>query len=231
MTARSILYLRCSPRGAAAFSSRMAEEVVARLRALHPAADLVFRDLAATPPPLVDAAFSAAILSSPPGSPLSPPLGPPLGPPPGSPLGRPDAPAPALAASEALIEELAAADVLVVATPMHNYGVPAVLKAWVDQIVRIHRTFASTPAGKVGTLSDRPVWLVVASGGWFTGPSPSGAPAQPDFLTPYLRAVLATIGIRDLHILTLEGVTCGADFAEAAFTQARAALDRTLPVP
>jgi FMN-dependent NADH-azoreductase len=220
MTARSILYLRCSPRGAAAFSSRMAEEVVARLRALHPAADLVFRDLAASPPPLVDAAFSAAILSSPPGSPLSPP-----------PLGRPDAPAPALAASEALIEELAAADVLVVATPMHNYGVPAVLKAWVDQIVRIHRTFASTPAGKVGTLPDRPVWLVVASGGWFTGPSPSGAPAQPDFLTPYLRAVLATIGIRDLHILTLEGVTRGADIAEAAFTQARAALDRTLPVP
>ena len=166
-----------------------------------------------------------------PGPPLWPPLGPPLGPPPGSPLGRPDAPAPALAASEALIEELAAADVLVVATPMHNYGVPAVLKAWVDQIVRIHRTFASTPGGKVGMPADRPVWLVVASGGWFTGPSPSGAPAQPDFLTPYLRAVLATIGIRDLHILTLEGVTRGADIAEAAFTQARAALGRMVPVP
>jgi FMN-dependent NADH-azoreductase len=200
----TILHLRCSPRGAAAFSSRMAEEVIARLQQHHAGARLVFRDLAADPPPLVDAAFSAAILG-----------------PPG------DVP-PALEASETLIRELEAADVLVIATPMHNYGVPAVLKAWVDQIVRIHRTFASTPGGKVGRLRDRPTWLVVASGGWFTGPSPSGAPAQPDFLTPYVRAVLSTIGITDLHILTLEGVTRGADIAEAAFGQARTALDRAL---
>jgi FMN-dependent NADH-azoreductase len=80
-------------------------------------------------------------------------------------------------------------------------------------------------------LHDRPVWLVVASGGWFSGPSPSGAPAQPDFLTPYVRAVLGTIGIIDIRILTLEGVTRGADIAEAAFAQARAALDRSLPPP
>lgn len=202
----TILYLRCSPRGAAAFSSRMAEEVVARLQRHHAGASIVFRDLAAGPPPLVDAAFSAAI------------------------LGPPGEVPPALAASEALIRELDAADVLVIATPMHNYGVPAVLKAWVDQIVRIHRSFASTPGGKVGKLRDRPAWLVVASGGWFTGRSPSGVPAQPDFLTPYMQAVLSTIGIRDLHILTLEGVTRGADIAEAAFAQARAALARTLPV-
>jgi FMN-dependent NADH-azoreductase len=198
----NILHLRCSPRGAAAFSSRMAEEVIARLQRHHPGARLAFRDLAADPPPLVDAAFSAAI------------------------LGPPGEIPPALEASEALIRELEAADMLVIATPMHNYGVPAVLKAWVDQIVRIHRSFASTLGGKVGKLPDRPVWLVVASGGWFTGPSPTGAPAQPDFLTPYVRAVLSTIGINDLHILTLEGVTRGADIAEAAFARARTALDR-----
>jgi FMN-dependent NADH-azoreductase len=201
----TILHLRCSPRGAAAFSSRMAEEVIARLQQDHAGARLVFRDLAADPPPLVDAAFSAAI------------------------LGPPGEVPPALEASEALIRELDGADVLVIATPMHNYGVPAVLKAWVDQIVRIHRTFASTPGGKVGKLHDRPVWLVVASGGWFTGPSPSGAPAQPDFLTPYVQAVLSTIGITDLHTLTLEGVTRGADIADAAFAQARTALDLELP--
>src|SRR5579862_8838015 len=159
----NILYLRCSPRGADAFSSRMAEEVIARLLAHHQGAGIVFRDLSANPPPQIDAAFSAAI------------------------LGPPGAVPPALLASEALIEELEAADVLVIATPMHNYGVPAVLKAWVDQIVRIHRTFASTPGGKVGKLPDRPAWLIVASGGWFTGPAPSGAPAQPDFLTGYAR--------------------------------------------
>jgi FMN-dependent NADH-azoreductase len=201
----SILHLRCSPRGGAAFSSRMAEEVIARLLRHHPGADIVFRDLSARPPPSIDAAFSAAI------------------------LGPPGEIPPALVASEALIQELDAADILIIATPMHNYGVPSVLKAWVDQIVRIHRTFASTPGGKVGKLPDRPAWLVVASGGWFSGPSPTGAPAQPDFLTPYVRAVLATIGITDLHILTLEGVTRGAEIAEAAFGRAREALDRALP--
>jgi FMN-dependent NADH-azoreductase len=200
----TILHLRCSPRGAAAFSSRMAEEVVARLVQRDKTAEVVFRDLSARPPPLIDAGFSAAI----------------LGPPGGTP--------PALAVSEALIRELEAADVLVIATPMHNYCVPAVLKAWVDQIVRIHRTFASTPGGKVGKLRDRPVWLVVASGGWFTGPSPAGAPAQPDFLTPYVRAVLGTIGIFDLRVLTLEGVTRGADIAEAAFARARGVLEREM---
>lgn len=205
----TLLHLRCSPRGAAAFSSIMAEEVIARLLRGHPNAEIMFRDLSANPPPLVDAGFSAAI------------LGPPLGP-------SGEVP-PALAVSEALIRELEAADVLVIATPMHNYGVPAVLKAWVDQIVRIHRSFASTAGGKVGKLRDRPAWLVVASGGWFTGPSPAGAPAQPDFLTPYVRAVLNTIGINDLTILTLEGVTRGADIAEAAIGRAREALDRALP--
>jgi len=201
----TILHLRCSPRGAAAFSSRMAEEVIARLRRHHISAEIVFRDLAADPPPSIDAAFSAAI------------------------LGPPGEIPPALEASETLIRELEVADVLVIATPMHNYCVPAVLKAWIDQIVRIHRTFASTPDGKVGKLPDRPAWLIVASGGWFSGPSPTGAPAQPDFLTGYVRAVLSTIGVKDLHILTLEGVTRGPEMVETAFAQARACLDRVLP--
>ena len=88
---------------------------------------------------------------------------------------------------------------------------------------------ASTPAGKIGRLPDRPVYLVVASGGWFTRPSPVGTPAQPDFLTPYLRTILATIGLRTLHVLTLEGVTRGADAEAHAVATATAALDRLLP--
>jgi FMN-dependent NADH-azoreductase len=95
--------------------------------------------------------------------------------------------------------------------------------------VRIHRTFTSTPAGKVGALTDRLVFIVIASGGWFSGPSPNGAPAQPDFLTPYLRVVLNTIGLRDIHILTLEGVTRGPAMLERAVSLARQALDRVLP--
>ena len=195
---RNILYLACSPRGASAHSGIIAEVLLAALAAHHAGARVVRRDLAATPPGFVDAGFSAAILAPP----------------------RKEVPA-ALVPSEVLIRELEAADALVIATPMHNFTVPAVLKSWIDQVVRIHRTFRSTPAGKIGLLADRPVFVVVASGGWFSGPSPAGTPAQPDFLTPYLRAILGTIGLHDVSFITLEGVTRGPEMAASAYATAR----------
>ena len=200
----TILHLSCSPRGGDAFSRKLSDELVARLCAHHRGARVRLRDLGAAPPPVVDGAFSAAI------------------------LGPPDFGAPALASSEVLVAELETCDTLVIATPMHNFGVPAVLKAWIDQVVRIHRTFLSTPAGKVGALADRPVYIVVASGGWFTGPSPTGAAAQPDFLTPYLRTILGTTGLHTVHFITLEGMTRGPDVANRAMQAARAKLEALL---
>lgn len=204
---RAILYLTCSPKGPPAFSRLLADELIARLVDANPGALVTHRDLAANPPPVPDAAFSAAVLTAAP------------------------ADDPAFAASEILIGELERSDALVIATPMHNYGVPAVLKAWIDQVVRIRRSFQSTPAGKVGVLCDRPVFVVVASGGWFSGPSPSGTPAQPDFLTSYLRAALGTIGLNDLAFITLEGMTRGSEGAERALASARARLVQLIPLP
>jgi FMN-dependent NADH-azoreductase len=201
---KTILYISCSPRGPASHSLIFAETLVARLQQHHPTAEIQHRDLAANPPAVADATFSNAILD-------------------------PDSPAEAFTTSESLIQELEHADALVIATPMHNFTVPAVLKAWIDQIVRIHRTFKSTPAGKVGTLHNRPVYIVIASGGWFSGPSPTGTPAQPDFLTPYLTVILNTIGLRDIHIIALEGVTRGPAMLERAVSLARQSLDRILP--
>ena len=198
---KNILYLTCSPRGAQSWSRRIGDDLVARLGGA-----VLTHNLADDPPPWIDAGFSAAILA-----PVT------------------EAVPPALAVSEALIREMEAADALVIATPMNNFGVPAPLKAWIDQIVRINRTFRSTPEGKIGLLQDRPAYLVVASGGWFTGPSPIGTPAQPDFLTGYVRVVLETIGIRSLSVITLEGVTRGADIAAKAVEKARAEMDRLLP--
>ena len=194
---KTILYLSCSPRGAAAHSRIIADELVDRLLSRNPDANVIRRDLSANPPSFVDQGFSAAI------------------------LGPQGVLPPALVESETLIRELESCGVLVVATPMHNYGVPAVLKAWVDQIVRIHRSFRSTPEGKIGVLTDRPVHVVVASGGWFSGPSPTGTPPQPDFLTPYLRAVFATIGLRDVGFITLEGITRVPEIAAKAYAAAR----------
>jgi FMN-dependent NADH-azoreductase len=202
---QTILHLKCSPKGHAAHSSQLSEEVAAQLLAANAGAKLLKRDLAANPPPVPDAAFSAAMLSG------------------------ASANHAAFAASEVLIGELEACDALVIGTPMHNYCVPAVLKAWVDQIVRINRCFRSTPMGKVGMLHDRPVFVVVASGGYFTSSSPNGTPPQPDFLTPYLRAIFGTIGLHDVHFITLEGLTRGPDAISLALANARAQLERLIP--
>ena len=80
-----------------------------------------------------------------------------------------------------LVQEIEAADVIVIGTLMHNYTIPSALKAWIDQVLRVGRTMKSTPAGKVGMLQHRPVFIGVASGGVFSGERAN----QPDFLTPY----------------------------------------------
>ncbi len=125
---------------------------------------------------------------------------------------------PELAHSEQLISELETSDALVISTPVHNYTVPASLKAWIDQVVRIGRTFKSTPEGKVGILRDRPTIVVSASGGYFANGS------QPDFFAPYLDAILATIGICDVTHFRLEGVTRGDEAVALAYERAREGL-------
>jgi FMN-dependent NADH-azoreductase len=102
--------------------------------------------------------------------------------------------------AEQLIQEVECADVVVIGTPMNNFTVPSVLKAWIDQILRVDRTMKSTPTGKVGMLQDRPVFVAIASGGVFTGDRAN----QPDFLTPYLTAVLGCIGLHAVHYLPLQ---------------------------
>lgn len=93
-----------------------------------------------------------------------------------------------------LIEELEAADAVVMGVPVYNFGVPAALKAWVDLVARAGRTFRYTEAGPVGLLRDRPVYLVVASGG-------TELDSQMDFATPYLRFFLRFLGIEDVRVI------------------------------
>jgi len=124
-----------------------------------------------------------------------------------------------------LIQEVEAADVIVIGTPMHNLTVPSVLKAWIDQILRAGRTFKSTLAGKVGMLRDRPVFIGIASGGVFTGDRAN----QPDFLTPYLAAVLGSIGLKTLQFLPVQATAfLEGDKATSAREKALAAIDLTV---
>ncbi|WP_323156337.1 FMN-dependent NADH-azoreductase, partial [Pseudomonas oryzihabitans] len=138
---------------------------------------------------------------------------------------RTPAEAPVFALSERLIGELEASDLLLVNAPLHNFTLPAALKLWLDYVLRIGRTFQSTAEGKRGLLADRPVYLLVGSGGHHRG----SRARQPDFLTSYLRHALGTLGLFDLHFCYLEGLV--GDPAEVADTlaTAREHLSREVP--
>jgi FMN-dependent NADH-azoreductase len=195
----TILQILVSPRPQA-FSRQMAGEVVAHIIRRYPSARVVSRDLAAEPPPHPDRELYDAILSATPDD------------------------DPRFALSETYIRELEAADFVVIGTPVNNFTVPSTLKAWIDHIVRIRRTFRSTPQGKIGMLRDRPLIVVSAHGGYVTIP-----PTQPDFLTDYVRTVFETIGISSVEFLRLEGMSRGPEAVARALDSAQSRIARRLP--
>jgi FMN-dependent NADH-azoreductase len=190
---KKVLLVTCSPRGSDGESSRLARAIVDRLLDREPATRVVERVIGDNALRHVDGDYaisqaSAADVSNE-----------------GS-----------HARSDALIEELIGADYLVIGTPMHNFTVPSTLKAWLDHIVRVRRTFDLSPGGKIPLLRDRPVFVAISAGGRFSGERRR----QPDFLTPYLRAVLEIIGLRDLTFFSVEGSVGGPDAVEKAHAAA-----------
>ena len=101
--------------------------------------------------------------------------------------------------SERLVRELEQSDLIVIAAPIYNFAVPASLKAWIDQIARVGRTFRYTENGPVGLLEGKRAIIVVASGGTKVG-------SAIDFATPYLRHVLSFIGIADVEIVAADSL-------------------------
>ncbi|MDM0010030.1 NAD(P)H-dependent oxidoreductase [Variovorax sp. J22G73] len=205
----NILHITASPRGKASFSVNFSERIVERLRERTPGAIVVRRDFGTIGLPHIDETYGHTLAGSWPQQPDA--------------YERPGS----LAQSERLICELEAADAVVIGTPMHNYTVPSVLKAWIDHVLRAHRSFGFSAEGKVGLLADRPVYVAVASGGGYTG---EGA-RQPDFLTPYLEAVFATIGIRDLHFFSLQRTVMGDAAVAQALRGVEDLLEQKLPSP
>lgn len=99
-----------------------------------------------------------------------------------------------LAGSDTLVEELIEADILIIGVPIYNFGIPAALKAWIDQIARANRTFSYTETGPKGLLTGKKAYLIITSGGTESG-------SDIDFATGYMRHVLGFIGITDVDII------------------------------
>jgi FMN-dependent NADH-azoreductase len=197
-TMKNILFVLSSPRGWKSYSHQFASHIVDDLKARHPGAKVVVRDVAKEPLPHVDGAFATGRVLPP--------------------EKRSPAEAKALALSDALVDELAAADVVVFAVPMHNFGLPSSLKAWIDHVVRPGRTFSYSEKGPEGLLKGKKAIVVVARGGVYS----EGPAKQLDFQESYLRAVLGFIGITNVHVVRVEGVAMGEAALENAMASAKA---------
>jgi FMN-dependent NADH-azoreductase len=112
----------------------------------------------------------------------------------------------AVGLSDELIEEVNAADTILIATPMYNFAVPSALKSWIDQIVRINRTFSYDGTNFTGLVRARRVVVVAAFGAGGYG----GAMAAADFLTPYLKFLFAFLGVSDVTVIPAEATTADA---------------------
>ena len=175
-------------------SSQLANAFVELWLADKPDTQIVRRDLAANPLPHLDAQRVAAFFA------------------------QPDARTAAqqlfVAESDALIDELKQADVIVIGLPMYNFGIPSTLKAYFDQIARAGVTFRYTENGPEGLLSGKKVYIFAARGGQYAG-------TALDSQTTYVRDFLKFLGLDDVQFVYAEGLNMGEQTRDQALTDAK----------
>jgi FMN-dependent NADH-azoreductase len=181
----TLLHIDSSPLGEGASISRhLTSEFVQSWKQANPDGKVITRDLIATPGlAVIDSAWIGASYTP------------------------EDARTPEqralLTLSETLIGELLEADEFVIAAPMHNFGVPAVLKLWIDQICRAGRTFSYVDGTPIGRLAGKKASFIIPTGGNF---SEGSKLASLNCVEPYLRTVFAFVGVTDTHFLTASSV-------------------------
>lgn len=194
----NILFVTSSPRGNASYSNQIANQVIEKLREADPAAHLIVRDLTQNPLPHIDDDFVTATRG---------PNGP-----------QNDKQRELLATSNALVDELFAADTVVIAAPMINFSVASTLKSWIDYVARAGRTFKYSEKGPEGLVTGKRVIIVSASGGIYS----EGAAVGFDSQIPWLKNVLAFLGMTDIEVIRVEGTAFGPEAAEKAVQVAAA---------
>lgn len=197
----NILQINASARREGANSTKVANSVVARLKAANPAATVTLRDLAVTPHPVLDEAALGALFT--PAEQRSPEQ------------------AARVALDDALIAEIQAHDTIVLGVPMYNFGVPVQFKAWIDAIARAGATFRYTATGPEGLLTGKTVYVALARGGLYRD-TPN------DSQVPYLKAVLGFLGMTDVRFIYAEGLAMGPEAVAKGFAQAEADLEAAL---
>ena len=196
-----ILHLDSSPRSNRSISRALTRQFISVWSQLQPKDIVTYRDLGHYPVPPIDEAWIAAAFSPP--EQLTPAL------------------EAALVISDQLIDELLAADIYVFGIPMYNYGVPANFKAYIDQIVRVRRTFVVGADGYEGLVKNKKAVIITTRGG-------SYANEPLDFQEPYLRAVFELIGITDIVFIHAENLSMGTQERQYSIATAHKAIHQVI---
>ncbi len=126
--------------------------------------------------------------------------------------------------SDALVDELLAADTIVIGVPMYNFAPPSTLKAWIDHVFRAGRTFKYTETGPVGLVNGKKAVIILSRGGKYS----EGPMEALDFQGKYLKGALGFIGITDVELVIAEGVSMGEEAAKQALANAEAKINVTV---
>jgi FMN-dependent NADH-azoreductase len=196
----SILLLTSSPRSES-LSTSIAVELADKLKAQNPGSAIVRRDLAANPLPHIDDLFTAAIRKQP--------------------EARTAEESAAVKTSDELVNELLAADNIVIGTGLINFNIYSSLKTWIDNVARAGLTFKYTESGPVGLATGKKVYVVLASGGVYS----QGPAAGMNHAVPYLKSVLGFLGITDIETIYVEGLAFGPEAAEKAIGAAKSRVE------
>lgn len=203
----TMLRIDASVRRAHSHSRAAADELQRLWQGRHPAGRVIVRDLAESPVPHVTEAAVAAYFT-------------------------PDAERTPetralLALSDKLVDELLSADQLLISTPMYNFSTPSGLKAYIDHIVRVNRTFAYGVDGvPQGLVKGKSAYVVTASGSVFS----EGAMQPLDHLVPYLKTVLGFIGVSDCKFFRIEATASDPRVCEATLARTRDAMEQVVGV-
>jgi FMN-dependent NADH-azoreductase len=196
---KTLLQLNTSMFAEGGQSSKLAERFVAAWRKANPGAKVVVRNIGREPVPHLTAERFGAFLAKP--------------------EERTDAQHAAVAFSDALIDELRRADVVVIGLPMYNFGLPSSLKAYFDHVARAGVTFRYTAKGPEGLLKGKRVYVFATRGGAYAG-------TPLDTQTAYVRDFLRFIGIDDVEFVYAEGLNMGDERKAAALSVANEAIER-----
>ncbi len=200
-----ILHIDSSPRGERSYSRKLSYKFITAWKTAYPEDTLTYRDLGHNPVPHVDEPWIAAAYSPP--EARTPELN------------------EAIKLSDELVDEFLAADRYVFGVPMYNFSVPSTFKAYIDQIVRVNRTFAVNEQGYQGLVQGRKMLVITASGGSYRQGTPT---AGYDFQEPFLRAIFGLVGITDITFMHADNLSAGDDAVKQSLAEVYRAIQEAV---